>query len=520
MYPARYAIYLRKSRADAEAEAMGQGETLARHRRTLTELAAARGLDIGETYEEIVSGDTIADRPEMQRLLSDVQAGRWQGVLVMEIERLARGDSIDQGIVAQTFKYSNTLIVTPAKTYDPQDDADEEFFEFSLFMARREYKTIKRRLQAGRLASVREGKYMGTRPPFGYRRIKLQGEKGWSLEIIPDQADIVRMIYQLYLHGENGQSFGCDKIADRINAMGIRTWGGREWSRSSVRNILSNPIYVGKVQWYQRETVISMQGGARKKVRPISDKHLVVHGRHQPIVSQQDWDAVAKILSGHVKPSTSSTMVNPFSGLIVCGECGRIMQLQSASSGPRYAPRPYIRCMKPHCKTVRIELRYVEEAILNTLTDWANAPDLPASDAASPAADTHAADLAAIDKQIATLHAQLDRARDLLEQDIYDTATYLNRQTLLRERIKAAERTRASLLDSIRPTQSPADVIRALRPQILTVLTNYATASTPAEKNALLRTVVSKIIFHRTERVYRGQNPAATLKLDVFPRID
>ena len=197
MYPARYAIYLRKSRADAEAEAMGQGETLARHRRTLTELAAARGLDIGETYEEIVSGDTIADRPEMQRLLSDVQAGRWQGVLVMEIERLARGDSIDQGIVAQTFKYSNTLIVTPAKTYDPQDDADEEFFEFSLFMARREYKTIKRRLQAGRLASVREGKYMGTRPPFGYRRIKLQGEKGWSLEIIPDQADIVRMIYQL-----------------------------------------------------------------------------------------------------------------------------------------------------------------------------------------------------------------------------------------------------------------------------------------------------------------------------------
>lgn len=213
-------------------------------------------------------------------------------------------------------------------------------------------------------------------------------------------------------------------------------------------------------------------------------------------------------------------MVNPFSGLIVCGECGRIMQLQSASSGPRYAPRPYIRCMKSHCKTVRIELRYVEEAILNTLTDWANAPDLPASDAASPAADTHAADLAAIDKQIATLHAQLDRARDLLEQDIYDTATYLNRQTLLRERIKAAERTRASLLDSIRPTQSPADVIRALRPQILTVLTNYATASTPAEKNALLRTVVSKIVFHRTERVYRGQNPASTLNLDIFPRID
>lgn len=123
-----------------EAEQQGAGETLARHRAVLTELAARRGLLIEYIYQEIVSGDTIDARPVMQQLLADVQGGRWEGVLVMEIERLARGDTIDQGIVAQTFKYSGTRIITPARDYDPSSEADEEYFEFGLFMSRREYK--------------------------------------------------------------------------------------------------------------------------------------------------------------------------------------------------------------------------------------------------------------------------------------------------------------------------------------------------------------------------------------------
>lgn len=158
-----YAIYLRKSRVDLEAEAAGSGDTLARHRNTLLELAAARQLSVSKIYEEVVSGDTIAARPQMQQLLSDVEAGRWEGVLVMEVERLARGDTIDQGLVAQAFKFSDTRIITPVKSYDPNNEFDEEYFEFGLFMSRREYKVINRRLQRGRLASVKEGKWVSNR---------------------------------------------------------------------------------------------------------------------------------------------------------------------------------------------------------------------------------------------------------------------------------------------------------------------------------------------------------------------
>ena len=161
------AMYLRKSRVDLEAERHGAGDTLARHQQALLAVAQANGLDIGKIYREVVSGETITARPQMQKLLHDVEAGMWDSVLVYEVERLARGDTLDQGIVSRAFRLSHTKIITPSKTYDPDSEFDEEYFEFGLFMSRREYKAITRRQQAGRMASIQEGKFPGNKAPYG-----------------------------------------------------------------------------------------------------------------------------------------------------------------------------------------------------------------------------------------------------------------------------------------------------------------------------------------------------------------
>ena len=152
----QYCIYLRKSRSDQEAEARGEQETLSRHESILTDLATKRGYIVTAVYREVVSGETIASRPQMQRLLKEVEQGLWDGVLVMEVERLARGDTIDQGIVARSFQFSDTKIITPQKIYNPNNEFDEEYFEFGLFMSRREYKTIRRRLIAGQIGRAHD----------------------------------------------------------------------------------------------------------------------------------------------------------------------------------------------------------------------------------------------------------------------------------------------------------------------------------------------------------------------------
>ena len=282
-----YAIYLRKSRTDMEAEAKGEGETLVRHEKILLDLAKQKGIKIGKIYREIVSGETIEARPEVQKLLADVKKSIWKGILVVEVERLARGDTEDQGTVAKAFKISNTKIITPMKTYDPNDEFDEEYFEFGLFMSRREYKTINRRLQRGRVSSVNEGKYVGSVAPYGYERVKIKGDKGYTLRK-NSEANTVKVIYDLYAY----EDLSLQEVVRRINKMGLKPRKSDEWTVASVKDILANPVYIGKVKWNARKEVRIYKNEKLIKTRPRSNNYIIKDGLHKAIVDDKTWKIV------------------------------------------------------------------------------------------------------------------------------------------------------------------------------------------------------------------------------------
>ena len=120
------AAYIRKSRLE---EGMDTQEVLSKHQKALVEYAAAHQIHLIEIYPEVVSGESLYARPQMLRLLQDVEEGRYDAVLCMDLDRLSRGRMKDQGIILDTFRESDTLIITPEKVYDLSDDIDEEYAE-------------------------------------------------------------------------------------------------------------------------------------------------------------------------------------------------------------------------------------------------------------------------------------------------------------------------------------------------------------------------------------------------------
>ena len=503
-----YCMYLRKSRKDTEAEMRGEGETLARHRAQLTELALRDGYNVTASYEEIGSADTIAARPQMQRLLTDVEAGVWEGVLCVEIERLARGNTMEQGLVAQTFKDSGTRIITPYRVYDPNNESDEEYFEFNLFMARREYKTTTRRLQAGRERSAKEGKYPGSRAVYGYTRYKLEGQKGWSLKPHPEQAPIVRLIFDLY----GNQGVSSDGIANRLNIMGVKPPRADRWTASGVRAILRDPTYAGYIRWNQRKTTYVVKNGVRQAVRPLCANVIIARGLHEPLIDEILFRKVQCMFEQHAKRPKSEmrAVANPLAGFVKCGVCGRAMIMKPSSNS-----RPdMLHCSTRGCATTGIYMPIAEQAILDILASWVERYSVSkeaAARPASPSSDEIKHHLAA---QISTLNRQLNNLHDLLEQGVYDASTFMARRSDLLAR---RDQLTAALAEANKPALTTADRIISILPRLRTVLDAYADAPTAEAKNDLLRSVISRVVYHKTHRCYRNENPAEYLTLDVFP---
>lgn len=524
-----YCLYVRKSRADAEAEARGEGETLTRHINALLDLAKRRHLDITQIYREIVSGETIAARPVMQQLLSEVEQGLWDGVLVMEVERLARGDTVDQGIVAQTFKFSDTKIITPIKDYDPNNEFDEEYFEFGLFMSRREYKTINRRLQRGRIASVKEGKYVGSQSPYGYQREKLVGDKGYTLAPLPAEADIVRLIFQLYTKGEEQEDgsykrLGVSRIVRRLNDMRIPPRKSNHWSPATIRDILINPVYIGKIRWNWRKDSKKMVDGRVVIARPRSliDDCVLADGKHPPLIDDATF-ALAQEYMAQNPPhpiGERNKVKNPLSGLVVCAKCGKKM-----------VRRPYndrnqadtLLCADTACDNISSALYYVEERVLQALSDWLAEYRLQwetADDTADNASAVNLKEkaLRRLATEYDTLNKQLDNAHDLLEQGVYTTEQFLDRSRKLSERIKKNEADRSTLGADIAADKKREQGRKQIIPKVEKLLDVYDSLPSAKAKNDMLKEVLEKVVYLKTKNG-RWNNAPDDFEITLYPKI-
>lgn len=494
-----YLIYLRKSRADMEAEARGEGETLARHEETLLALAKKKNLNIGGIYREIVSGESIAARPQMQKLLEEVDSGMWEGVLVMEVERLARGNTMDQGIVSNAFTNSGTVIVTPMKTYDPENEFDQEYFEFSLFMSRREYKTIRRRMEAGRIAAVKEGCFIGSIPPYGYERYRRNDGK-YSLKIAPEEAENVRFIFESRAEGKS-----MTEIANNLTDSGIPTRKGTTWQSATIRDVISNPVYKGCIRWYNR---YQPKNQSSKQVRsPKLKDIIVVPGLHEPIVSTELWEKanaveIKKSPSYHDRP-----LSNPLAGLVICKECGHsmIVRLFHANEERRLI------CVTHGCKcrgtTEEILTDTINDSLKKTYHEFKCQSE---SGDDSSRSKKIKADIKAAKTSITKLEARQQKLYELLETGVYTPEVFVERQKKIEEEINAAK-VRISDLESRTSQDIDPDVAAE---KIKHLIDTVGSCETPEDKNKLYKSVIKKIMYYREPGNGKYSSPPIEIEIE------
>lgn len=457
------ALYLRKSREDLTEN---KEETLARHEKMLNDYCTKNNLSIVAIYKEVVSGENIANRPEMQKLLNDVANNKYDAVACIELERLSRGNQIDQCEILEVFKASNTKIYTLNKVYDlSKDEIDEEFFEFALFMSRREYKIINRRLQRGRMQAQNEGYYIGSVLPFGFDKIK--GDKGYILTPNKD-AEIVKLIFTKYLDNINVAA-----IANYLNDNGIKPNRSAKWTQQTIRNVLRNKVYIGLLNVSKRDTF--------------------VEGKHAPIIDNLTFMQVQEKLAKTPKVTNKRKLSNPLAGLIYCSECGRAM-LRTVN-GLNFE---YIKCPTLKCPTRSVKLEDLERYILDELKKELKGFNYFIENYAQEVKEQRAN----IEKEIELLTIELnkklemiERACEMLESGIYTKELFTRRVNVLEGDIKALKESIEALKS--KPIEDDEKAFKAI-PILETVLEKYNNLDTP-EKNLILKSIVGRVEYTRLQ---------------------
>ena len=507
----QYVKYLRKSRFDRDYAELSVEDTLKRHEAILDKVAEDRGYYIAKTYYEVVSGESIAARPEIQKMLEEVSAGIYAGVLVVDLERLARGNGADQAYISQVFQYSSTKIVTPSKTYDPSNEFDEEYFEFGLFMSRREYKTINRRLIRGRDSSASEGKYISSIAPYGYQKVKLPNEKGFTLEPHPDEAPHIKMIFEMFLNHA-----GTKVIANYLNDNNVPTRHGDLWTYSTITNIITNPVYMGKIRrgWSQQIKTIE-NGKVKKRIKRKKniEDYKMFDGLHEALITEEQFMLAQQIRlekQPALKVRDEFELQNAFVGLLFCSTCGKRIARTTASKSRDSRAR--FRCVNSRsCHNVSADYDAVEKEIISALREWLKGYRIKIDTVG------YAKEIAALRSQnmkltaeLQKLNAQLENAYNLVEQGAYTLAVFKSRQEKLNASVEEVT-AQISENDLIIARMVQSDKSKSsLIPQAETLLSSYD-EMTNEERNALLKEILQKIEYKK------GAN--GHIEIDLYPRL-
>lgn len=504
--PEEILIYLRKSRADDPS--MTVQDVLEKHEQLLDDWCTRnlrrpdgtpydRPIPECNRLREVASGETVAARPMMQKLLSLVESPVYKAVLIVEPQRLSRGDLEDIGRISKILRYTGTLVLTLQYTYDPTDTRDRDDLERELKRGNEYLEYTKRILNRGRTLAAENGQYLGSVPPYGYRRVtkRLPDSRRpvHTLEPIEEEAEAVRTIFRLYADGR-----GAVTIARTLDSMGTPAPGSDRWSQATVDVILRNPVYIGKIRWNRRKGVRKIEQGDVVKSRPVQKEgdYLLTDGLHPPIITMDDWNAVQSRKGSLPRVPRTGTLRNPLAGLLYC-HCGNVMTYRtySHSNNPRTCAPRFLCTDQPTCHTPSVTgddlLREIAQALRDAIADFR--VKLSDDTSADDRSDLRSTVLAKVSNEIQQLKAQelnlwREKTAGRIPEEIFDQ--------LLKENNEKMEQATNELARARTLTDTRAHLEERLT-TFEEALASITSESAPDKQNRLLKACIQKITYTR-----------------------
>lgn len=264
------------------------------------------GYELVDIYADRgISGKSM-NRPELQRMLNDAKNGKLDCVMVYKTNRLARNTS-DLLTIVEELHRQNVEFFSLSERMEVKNSTGKLMLQILASFSEFERNTILENIYTGQRQRALEGYYQGNLP-LGYNNIP---DNKKELMINQHEANIVKYIFESYAKGH-----GYRKIANALNHKGYVTKKGNPFSISAVTYILSNPFYIGKIQFAK------YKDWNDKRRKGLNDKPVIAEGKHTPIISQDLWDKVqARKKQVSKKPQVHGKGTNILTGLISCPQC-------------------------------------------------------------------------------------------------------------------------------------------------------------------------------------------------------
>lgn len=317
---------------------------------------------------------TNFDRPSFKKMLSDIDEGKINLVIVKDLSRFGR-NYVEAGMYVQRFTDSNIRFIAADDNYDSLVNSDDLLFPIKNVVNEMYARDVSKKTKAAKKAKARDGQFIGSKAPFGY---KIDPNDRHHLIVDEPAAQVVKRIFRLASEGvgynKMAKIFREEKVLTPIAYFNLNNpdyfksdyWRKEfDWHVTSIRAILNNEVYLGKLV-YGKQRNKSMK--SEEKVRNPKEDWIVVENCHEPIITQELWDTVHKILNAKHRPAKAGE-VQMFAGLLYCSDCGHCLtysqkQRKDGSYHGAYSCWMYKTHGKEYCASHYITFDTIYELVL------------------------------------------------------------------------------------------------------------------------------------------------------------